>query len=139
MNRQLHGLTRYLIRKQLENGCLSDPLVTPILPATVDSSLPTKSDTCPAYCPNPDSADRVLEAATLTRGYSVCGAVVTRPPDTETMSRRDKEVRVNEADLSALKTARDQIDSSLALGAVARLGARQLLADGEEEEEVVFA
>ena len=52
--------------------------------------------------------------------------------------RRTKEIRVNESDLSALKAARDQIDSSLALGAVARLGAQQLLAEETEESGVSF-
>jgi len=40
---------------------------------------------------------------------------------------REKNIRVNESDLSALKAARDEIDESLALGAVARLGAKELL------------
>lgn len=52
--------------------------------------------------------------------------------------RRNKEVRVNESDLAALKAARDQIDSSLALGAVARLGAQRLLAEENDEPEVSF-
>jgi hypothetical protein len=36
-------------------------------------------------------------------------------------------MRVNDADLTALKAARDEIDPSLALGAVARMGAKELL------------
>jgi len=48
--------------------------------------------------------------------------------------RRTKEIRVNESDLAALKAARNQIDSSLALGAVARLGAQQLMNEPDETE-----
>ncbi|QRV15460.1 hypothetical protein JMJ58_00730 [Haloterrigena salifodinae] len=52
---------------------------------------------------------------------------------------RNKQIRVNESDLSALKTARDEIDDSLALGAVARLGAMQLLnEDSNGDIEVGF-
>ena len=47
--------------------------------------------------------------------------------------RREKEIRVNSSDLAALKTARDNIDSSLALGAVARLGAQELLSNNANE------
>ena len=50
------------------------------------------------------------------------------------MARRDREIRVNESDLAALKTARNKIDSSLALGAVARMGAQELLAEKQEDE-----
>lgn len=42
-------------------------------------------------------------------------------------NRRDRKMRCNDADLSALKAARDEIDPSLALGAVARMGAKELL------------
>lgn len=49
------------------------------------------------------------------------------------MSRRTRNIRVNESDLAALKAARDQIDESLALGAVARLGAQKLLEDDDGE------
>lgn len=42
-------------------------------------------------------------------------------------NRRDKEIRVNQADKRALKSVRDEIDPSLALGAVARLCAREYL------------
>lgn len=52
--------------------------------------------------------------------------------------RRESVIRVNESDLSALKAARDQIDSSLALGAVARLGAQRLMSEETEEPEVSF-
>jgi len=45
----------------------------------------------------------------------------------ESNNRRDRKVRVNDADVSALKAARDEIDPSLALGAVARMGAKELL------------
>lgn len=52
---------------------------------------------------------------------------------------RESVIRVNSSDLSALKAARDQIDSSLALGAVAKLGAQQLLTDDSgDESEVSF-
>jgi len=52
--------------------------------------------------------------------------------------RRTKEIRVNESDLAALKAARNQIDSSLALGAVARLGAQRLMSNESDESEVSF-
>ncbi|MDL0140338.1 hypothetical protein PNP85_12575 [Halobacterium salinarum] len=45
----------------------------------------------------------------------------------ESNTRRDRKVRVNDGDVSALKAARDEIDPSLALGAVARMGAKELL------------
>ena len=41
-------------------------------------------------------------------------------------------MRVNDRDLRLLKAARDEIDSSLALGAVARLGARKLLGENDD-------
>ncbi len=54
------------------------------------------------------------------------------------MTRREKNIRVNESDLSALKAARDKIDASLALGYVARLGAQQLLNEESDDSEVSF-
>lgn len=58
---------------------------------------------------------------------------------TQIMSeKRDSAIRVNDSDVAALKAARDSIDSSLALGAVARLGAQQLLADEKEDSGVNF-
>jgi len=45
----------------------------------------------------------------------------------ESNNRRERKVRVNDADVSVLKAARDEIDPSLALGAVARMGAKELL------------
>jgi len=42
-------------------------------------------------------------------------------------------MRVNESDMTALKTARDEIDPSLALGAVARMGARELLKQQDDD------
>jgi len=53
-------------------------------------------------------------------------------------NRREKSIRVNEADLSALKEARNQIDESLALGAVARMGARELLKRHNDNSGVEF-
>lgn len=52
------------------------------------------------------------------------------------MSRRTRNIRVNESDLATLKAARDQIDESLALGAVARLGAQELLQESNDGEAV---
>lgn len=46
---------------------------------------------------------------------------------------RTRQVRVNDNDLAVLKAARSEIDPSLALGAVARLGAKRLLAEDEAE------
>lgn len=57
------------------------------------------------------------------------------PTRTMTKSQpRTREVRVNDSDLAALKAARDSIDSSLALGAVARMGARELLKQTDSED-----
>jgi len=51
----------------------------------------------------------------------------------ESNTRRDRKVRVNDGDVSALKAARDEIDPSLALGAVARMGARELLKQQDDD------
>jgi hypothetical protein len=48
-------------------------------------------------------------------------------------NRREQNIRVNESDLAALKAARDEIDPSLALGAVARMGARELMKQQEDD------
>ncbi|MFB6074912.1 MAG: hypothetical protein ABEJ89_07865 [Haloarculaceae archaeon] len=49
---------------------------------------------------------------------------------------RDKHIRVSDRDKRVLKTARDEIDESLALGAVARLGAKKLLEENDDGEAV---
>lgn len=51
---------------------------------------------------------------------------------------REQTLRVNTRDKRLLKAARDEIDESLALGAVARLGAKELLADDGGDTEVSF-
>lgn len=48
-------------------------------------------------------------------------------------NRRDRKMRINDQDAAALKAARDAIDPSLALGAVARLGARELMKQQEDD------
>ena len=55
-----------------------------------------------------------------------------------TDSKRDGRLRVNDADLRMLKSARDEIDPSLALGYVARLGAKRLLEEDEDDSGVTF-
>lgn len=52
---------------------------------------------------------------------------------TESTNRREQNIRVNSADLAAIKTARDEIDPSLALGAVARMGAKELLNQQDDD------
>lgn len=51
---------------------------------------------------------------------------------------RESVIRVNDEDLTAIKAARDQYDSSLPLGYVARLGARRLLDEESNNKEVGF-
>ncbi|MDL0125963.1 hypothetical protein PNQ92_11155 [Halobacterium salinarum] len=41
---------------------------------------------------------------------------------------------MNDSDVSVLKAARDEIDPSLALGAVARMGAKELLKQQDDDE-----
>ena len=47
---------------------------------------------------------------------------------------RKREVRVNSADLNALKTAKDELTYNLPLGRVAREGAKKILEDGDNDE-----
>ena len=49
-------------------------------------------------------------------------------------NKRTKNIRVNSNDLEIIKAARNEIDNSLALGAVARIGAKKLLSENNEVE-----
>ena len=63
-----------------------------------------------------------------------CGSTETGlRQDMSDSNRREQNIRVNESDLAALKAARDEIDPSLALGAVARMGARELMKQQEDD------
>lgn len=47
---------------------------------------------------------------------------------------RQREVRVNTADLTMLKSAQNQFETGVPLGYVARVGARKILEDTEDNE-----
>jgi len=87
---------------------------------------------------NHDTGDTGRESSVIAGSLPVLRVTVGRLPYRTMTQRRTKEIRVNESDLAALKTARDQIDSSLALGAVARLGAQRLMSDESDKSEVSF-
>lgn len=86
---------------------------------------------------NHDIAVTGRETPAITLTTTLVRRGVERSLHTMTQ-RRESVIRVNESDLSALKAARDQIDSSLALGAVARLGAQRLMSDEPNETKVSF-
>jgi len=45
---------------------------------------------------------------------------------------REREVRVNDNDLNALKTAKAQFDANVPLGYVARVGAQKIIEDSDD-------
>jgi hypothetical protein len=51
---------------------------------------------------------------------------------------RQREVRVNSDDLNALKTAKAEFDTDVPLGYVARIGARKIISESQDSEEVIL-
>ena len=50
------------------------------------------------------------------------------------MTRRQREIRVNDTDLNALKAAKAEFDTDVPLGYVARVGAKKILEDDADED-----
>lgn len=56
-----------------------------------------------------------------------------------TDEKREHAVRVNDADTRMLKSAQDELEADLPLGYVARIGARKIIEDSDDNNEVTIA
>jgi len=56
-----------------------------------------------------------------------------------TDNRREKEVRVNETDLNALKAAQSELNIDVPLGRVAREGAKRILSEDDDDGGITIA
>jgi len=69
------------------------------------------------------------------------GGEVERPVQREDMSDETREhaIRVNDTDAQMLKSAKAQFEADVPLGYVARVGARKIIEDSDDSNEVTIA